>query len=242
MAERIFNPDEPELMDREGEFSPEWEKDLANLRGLNRHFGGHAIIRQFFETLNLAAGDELSVLDLCTGSADLPAYLVEIARESGIKIRVDAIDLHPATLQGAHTHLEDRYPEITVHQADVLLDKLPSQKYDVVLCSLALHHFTEDDAVKLLARMREHATRAVLLADLERSALCTTAVWLVTTFIYRDPMTVIDGRQSAAAAFSKGELQNIATRAGWENPRHARHPIGRQSITLYLDKSTGPAA
>ena len=242
MAERIFNPEEPELMDREGDFTPEWEKDLANLRGLNRHFGGHAIILQFFKALQLTRGDKLTVLDLCTGSADLPAYLVNVARENGIEIRVDAIDLHPATLQGARTHLGDRYPEITVHQADVLTDELPAQKYDVVLCSLALHHFTEEDAVKLLARMREHASRAVLLADLERSALCTTAVWLVTTFIYRDPMTVIDGRQSAAAAFSKVELQRIATRAGWKNSRHARHPIGRQSLVLYLQETSGPAA
>ena len=233
MAERIFDPEEPELMDREGDFTPEWEKDLANLRGLNRHFGAHGIIRKFFKSLQLFAGDKLTVLDFCTGSADLPAYLVKLARDASIDIKIDAVDLHPATLQGARSNLGNAYPEITILQADVLTDKLPSPEYDVVLCSLALHHFTEKDGVKLLTRMREHATRAVLLADLERSLLCTTAVWLVTTFIFRDPMTVIDGRKSAAAAFSKAELLKIATRAGWENFQHARHPIGRQSLTLH---------
>ncbi len=237
MAERIFDPEEPELMDREGDFTPEWDKDLANLRGLNRHFGAHRIIRQFFESLHISPGEPITVLDLCTGSADLPAHLVDLARAAGIDLKIDAIDLHSATLQGARSHLGEKYPEISLHQADVLTDLLPSPKYDLVLCSLALHHFTEEDAVKLLTRMRQHATRGLLLADLERSLLCTTAVWLVTALIYRDPMTVIDGRQSAAAAFSKAELLEMIEKAGWRNEgpiRHRQFPIGRQAVFLEI--------
>jgi hypothetical protein len=45
-------------------------------------------------------------------------------------------------------------------------------------------------------------------------------------------MTRADGRTSAARAFSFGELQTLAERAGWKNFGHAKFAFARQAIWL----------
>ena len=44
---RQFDPAEPELMDRPQPVSAELERDLRNLRQLNRYFGSYAVVLKF---------------------------------------------------------------------------------------------------------------------------------------------------------------------------------------------------
>jgi len=122
------------------------------------------------------------------------------------------------------------YPEIEFVESDVLaFDREP---YDVVLCSLALHHFAEPDAVKLLQRCRELSKRYVLVADLRRGWFATTGVFLLTALFFREPMTRTDARLSAERAFSFAEFSLLAQRAGWKNFGHAKFAFARQAIWM----------
>ena len=106
-----------------------------------------------------------------------------------------------------------------------------AQTYDFVFCSLALHHFAEEDAVRTCcAAPTALARRAVLVADLERSRLAQAGVWLLTGVLYREPMTREDARVSVRRAFSYRELTALARRAGWGDFRQHRFPIARQAI------------
>ena len=69
--ERQFDPAMPELMDRPQARSPELERDLSNLRKLNKWFGGHEIVRNSLQRW-IQPHEELRVLDLATGSGDMP--------------------------------------------------------------------------------------------------------------------------------------------------------------------------
>ena len=101
-----------------------------------------------------------------------------------------------------------------------------------MFCSLALHHFSESDATKVLRRCRKMATRAVLVADLERGWTAAAGVWLMTAVLYREPMTKFDARLSVRRAFSHDEFAALARAAGWSGFEHARFPIARQAISL----------
>jgi SAM-dependent methyltransferase len=123
------------------------------------------------------------------------------------------------------------YPEIDFKQGDALLFGEDGE-YDVVLSSLALHHFDEDAAVRMLERCRRLSRRFVLVSDLRRGLFATVGVYLLTAFIYRDPMTKTDGRLSAARAFSFREFGSLAERAGWRNFGHRKFRFARQAIWL----------
>jgi 2-polyprenyl-3-methyl-5-hydroxy-6-metoxy-1,4-benzoquinol methylase len=226
---RQFNPAEPEMMDRPQPVTAELVSDLRNLRQLNRHFGSYALTTHFLRRW-IQPGAQLRVLDLATGSGDIPRLVVDYGREVGAKVTVDAIDQQSSTLEIARG-LSTDYPEIDFRQADVLSFGEDAQ-YDIVLCSLALHHFDETAAVRLLERCRALSRRFVLVSDLRRGYLATAGVYLLTALIYRDPMTRTDGRLSAARAFSFREFGLLAGRAGWRNFGHRRFRFARQAIWL----------
>jgi hypothetical protein len=102
----------------------------------------------------------------------------------------------------------------------------------MVLCSLALHHFSEDDAVRVLQKCRELSRGSVLVADLRRARWFSCAVWFVTVTIYREEMTKTDARLSAARAFNFREMRELAKCAGWENFGHRKFAVGRQAIWI----------
>jgi SAM-dependent methyltransferase len=230
---RVFDPQDPELMDRPQPVSPALEADLRNLVSLNRWFGSHRITRKFLWQW-LAPGSSYRVLDLCTGAGDLPRIMVDWARSAGISLRVDAVDANVSTLEIARRASEG-YPEIQFIRGDVLKFET-KETYDLVTCSLSLHHFSETDAIGLSRRCRDLSHRFVLVGDLERSLGALVGVQLLTTFIYRAAMTRADAIMSVQRAFSFAELHALAEAAGWENFGHMRFLFCRQ--VLWLDEQT----
>jgi 2-polyprenyl-3-methyl-5-hydroxy-6-metoxy-1,4-benzoquinol methylase len=226
---RSFNPAEPELMDRPQPVTAELMSDLRNLRQLNRYFGSHELTTYFLRRW-IQPGAQLRVLDLATGSGDIPRLVVDYARQVGATVTVEAIDQQGSTLEIARD-LSAGYPEIDFKQGEALFFG-EEGRYDIVLCSLALHHFADEAAALLLARCRRLSRRFVLVSDLRRGWLATVGVYLLTGLIYRDPMTRTDGRLSAARAFSFQELGSLAERAGWKNFGHRKFRFARQAIWL----------
>jgi SAM-dependent methyltransferase len=230
---RRFNPDEPELMDRPQPVSAELEHDLDNLISLNRWFGSHRLLHSFLRRW-WRADTSYRVLDLCTGAGDLPRIMVNFARRRGIRLEIVALDANPATLEIARARSEG-YEEIRFVEGNALNYEAPG-RFDLVHSSLALHHFTDADASRLLQRAAQLASRWVLISDLERSVFTTAGIWLLTRTFYRDPMTQHDARTSAERAFSFQEFRTLAEEAGWLGFGHARFLVSRQA--LWLDRST----
>jgi 2-polyprenyl-3-methyl-5-hydroxy-6-metoxy-1,4-benzoquinol methylase len=228
-VKREFDPAEPELMDRPQPVSAELQRDLHNLCQLNRFFGSHRLVRRFLKRW-VAPGERMRIVDLATGSGDIPRLIVDYARSANATVSVDAVDQNPATLQIAQG-LSREYPEISFREGDVR-QWGEAGSYDLVLCSLALHHFSEDDAIRLLRHCRELSRRYVLVSDLRRGFLASVGVFLLTATFFREPMTRIDGRLSAARAFSFTELRLLAQRAGWTMFRQGRFRFARQAIWL----------
>jgi len=226
---RQFDPAEPELMDRPQLVSSELEKDLRNIRQLNRFFGSHRLVLHFLHRW-IKPGDHVRIVDLATGSGDIPRLIIDYAQKIGAKVEIDALDRQSATLEIARK-LSGNYPEISYIDANIL-EWQPADPYDIVLCSLALHHFSDEDAVRLLRRCRELSHKFVLVSDLRRGLLATIGVYLLTALIFREPMTRYDGRVSAARAFSFAELDDLAGRAGWRNFQHKKFRFARQAIWL----------
>ena len=230
---RQFDPALPELMDRPQPVTRELERDLANLRSFNRWFGGHGLVRHFLRRW-LKQNENARILDVATGSGDIPRLIADHARRQNLAVQIDAIDQQESTIEIAR-RLSAAYPEIDFSCANLFEWNPPSslsKPYDIVLCSLTLHHFSSDDAVRVLQKIRELSRARVLVADLRRAGWLSCAVYFVTATIYRDEMTKTDARLSAARAFSFVELRELAERAGWKNFRHRKFAVGRQAIWI----------
>jgi 2-polyprenyl-3-methyl-5-hydroxy-6-metoxy-1,4-benzoquinol methylase len=231
---RSFDPAVLEMMDRPQPISAELERDLERIRQLNRWFGSYHLIRHFIGRW-IAPGASVNIVDLATGSGDIPRLIVDHARKIRARVAIDALDRQGATLEIAR-RLSGDYPEISYHEADIL-EWDPGKTYDLALCTLALHHFSNEDAVRLLRRCREISEKFVLVSDLRRGFLLSTGVYFLTALIFREPMTRYDARLSAARAFSFFEMRDLALHAGWENFGHKKFRFARQAI--WLEKPGG---
>jgi 2-polyprenyl-3-methyl-5-hydroxy-6-metoxy-1,4-benzoquinol methylase len=231
---RSFDPAVLEMMDRPQPVSAELERDLERIRQLNRWFGSYRLVLGFVRRW-MRAGNKLRIVDLGTGSGDIPRLIIDYARKASARVEIDALDRQPATLEIAR-RLSVNYPEIAYREANILewncLDA-----YDITLCTLALHHFSNEDAVRLLHRCREVSKGFVLVSDLRRNFPLVGGVYLLTALIFREPMTRYDARLSASRAFSFSEMRDLARQAGWKNFGHKRFRFARQAI--WLDAGRG---
>jgi 2-polyprenyl-3-methyl-5-hydroxy-6-metoxy-1,4-benzoquinol methylase len=226
---RNFDPAVLEMMDRPQSPSAELERDLERLRQLNRWFGSYRLLLSFMRRW-IKPGAPTRIVDLATGSGDIPRLLVDHARRIGAQIEIDAVDRQAATLEIARS-LSAEYPEISYHAANIL-EWDCAQDYDIALCSLVLHHLSDDDAVRLLRRCRELSKRFVLVSDLRRGFLLRRGVYMLTALIFREPMTRFDARLSAQRAFSFVEMRELAIQAGWKSFGHKKFRFARQAVWL----------
>src|SRR5262249_55121924 len=125
---RQFNPAELEMMDRPQPVSAELERDLENIRELNRWFGSYALISMFLSRW-IKPGPRLRILDLATGSGDIPRLIAESGRKIGAELRIDGLDRQSSTLEIAK-RFSGKYPEISFIEGNILEWNAP-KPYDL---------------------------------------------------------------------------------------------------------------
>lgn len=220
--DRQFDPNEPELMDRPDVNKAWLREELQVLEKLNR-LGGHRLMLRYIEKLiDSKQVGALSILDLATGAADIPRAIVAWAKDRGMRISVTAVDGNEHVLRSAREWCRD-WPQIQLEHYDLLDLPYGPGSFDIVLCSLALHHFTTENAVTVLRRMNEVARTGFILNDLQRNWLSIWTSELLARTIMRSPLVRQDGPQSFRAAFTVTELRGMAREAGIKNFTVNRH-------------------
>ncbi|MBM4077143.1 MAG: methyltransferase domain-containing protein, partial [Planctomycetes bacterium] len=166
----------------------------------------------------------LTLLDIASGGGDLAIRLARICRQKGISIEIQGVDIsetaiHYATEQAKRHGLNN----VTFRQQNVLDEPLPARQWDVVMCSLFLHHLSTDDAIKLLKFMKQAAKQIVLVDDLKRTRLGYWLAWIGCHILTRSPIVHVDGPMSVEGAFTIDEALDITAKAGWTDVQVKRH-------------------
>ena len=99
-------------------------------------------------------------------------------------------------------------------QHDVLTQPLPERSYDVVMCSLFLHHLEESQARQLLKIMSSTARKLVLVDDLRRTRRGYWLALLGSRLLSRCYVVHNDGPMSVESAFTSDESRIMAEEAG----------------------------
>jgi ubiquinone/menaquinone biosynthesis C-methylase UbiE len=227
---RQFDPQNPELIDRPDTDAASIREELRVLEVANRRFGGHHLVLEYLQRLlgsNRPA--TLSVLDLGTGGADIPRAIAAWCRSRQIRVSVTAVDVNPGVLRVAG-ELCREWPEVRLEQLDMLSLKLPPGSFDIVLCSLALHHFSSTDAVRLLRRMSEISKIGFIVNDLRRNWFSLGFTELLARLVFKSDIVRQDGPQSFRSAFTIDELRALAREAGLSNCSVRRHHAGFRMV------------
>ncbi|HYM68385.1 MAG TPA: methyltransferase domain-containing protein [bacterium] len=225
-----------ELMDDPACGEHELRHALRDLGWINRRFGAHAFVLGYLDRALPAwrarrahATAPLRVLDVATGGGDVPAAAVRWAAWRGVDVRVVAVDRHPTTARLAR-ETTARHPGIGIVLADARALPFADGSFDLGVCTLALHHMSDDDSVTLLRELHRLARIGFIAVDLVRGRAGHTAVWLLTR-LSGSAMIRHDGPLSVRRARSVAEYRRLAAASGVPGLRVSTLPLFRVSLT-----------
>lgn len=200
---------EKEMMDLPGNPKELLLEDLRNLRIINRFLGGYRGVMKGLKRLVRKNGmSRFSLLDIGTGSADIPQIIVHWARNRGIEATVVALEPEPVTAAEA-AHQTQCWPEITVIRGDGMAPPFQAASFDFVLSSQMLHHFSEEKIIVLLKTWSGLARKAILVSDLVRDPLAYYGIRVITQLFTRNQMTRFDGPLSVRKALTLNEWREL---------------------------------
>jgi 2-polyprenyl-3-methyl-5-hydroxy-6-metoxy-1,4-benzoquinol methylase len=205
----------PEIMDDPALDVASHREALAGLARINRFSGSVGFLWPDLHALSKTIPDRpLRILDVATGSGDVPEALVRKAGRERVPVEVLGLDISQVAVAEAEVRAElGGHPNLRFQVSDTLKEPLPGG-FDAVVCSLFLHHLDEADAVRLLASMKAAAGKLVLVNDLVRSRANYLQVWFASHVLSASRVVHADGPRSVRSAFTVDEMRAMAGQAG----------------------------
>jgi ubiquinone/menaquinone biosynthesis C-methylase UbiE len=219
-----------ELLDRAGQDPAELAANLRDIRTVNRLAGGVGTVLRHLPGLlsHLPRGHPVEILDLATGGGDIPLNLVAWAERQGRPLHLTVTDRSPEILAEARRTLGD-VPGVTFAVCDARAVPMPERSFDIVLCSLSLHHFAPGDAVQVLREMDRLSRTGFILNDIRRCRTGYVAAWVASRVATRNRLTRHDMPLSVLRAYTPDELRALLRQAGIRDASVTTHPLFRMA-------------
>lgn len=223
----------PEFLDTQGQDAEEFAGLLRAVRRTNRWYGGYALVLGYLDRIaDALRGDPLTILDVATASADVPVAIAQWARRRRRQVRIAALDISPDILAVARQTIHG-FEGIALVRGDALALPFPDRSVDVVLCALALHHFSFDQATRVLREIERVARAAFVVNDVLRSWPAYAGAIADTWLLSRNRLARHDGPLSVLRSFTWPEYARLAEAAGLDGVELRRHRLQRAVLVRW---------
>lgn len=202
----------------------ELEKTLLDLDKVNRWLGGNKITLDGVEKLlkSCCYARPVRIIDVGCGNGSILKEVAQWGRSRGEKLELLGIDANRHAMEIAGKNLEG-YPEVSFKAMDVFSKEFRAQQADIILCTLTLHHFRDEEIKELMDTFTSMAGLGIVVNDLERSR---SAYYLFQIFCSVFSIREInrkDGLTSILRSFKKRDLKEYG-----KNLNVSRQEINRK--------------
>jgi SAM-dependent methyltransferase len=206
----VLSPLGQELLDDPAADPQAVAVSLENIARSNRWFGGGAAVchglRRVLE--GVPQGTRLTLLDIGTGTGDLPLMAVRLALRRGLHLVPVGVERSRVAARLA------RGAGLPTAVACAGAVPMRDRSVDLVLVSQLVHHLARPSAITLLRSCDRLARLGVIVADLRRSRLGPPAFWCGARALGFDPVTIADGMTSIRRGYTTGELRALLAASG----------------------------
>jgi ubiquinone/menaquinone biosynthesis C-methylase UbiE len=250
----------PELLDADSGTPREVEDSLADLRMINRYFGGLRTMAALIQEVAVRGHIKtVSWLDVGGGTGDLASYSSQVLARQGIEVDPVLLDrvpghmttstrgkttpalgttattpAHAKTARVLGAPVNGHYPSIG---GDALALPFQENSFDVVGCCLFVHHLEPQQVVQFVDQALRVARHAVLINDLIRHPL-HVALAYAGYALYRSRITRHDAVASVRRAYTVGEIENMLQQTQAEKIETRRFFPFRMGVIAWKKPST----
>jgi 2-polyprenyl-3-methyl-5-hydroxy-6-metoxy-1,4-benzoquinol methylase len=206
-----YRTNEPEIMD---DFALEGEtlRDaLDKIAKINRLLGGNRLTLQGVQQLlkGISKSETITIVDIGCGNGDMLRALSDYGKKNNYKFNLIGIDANAFTVNHAES-LSTTYKNISYRCEDIFDAEFKSLQYDMVLCTLTLHHFKDEEILSLMKVFYQNTSIGIVINDLHRSAVAYRLFQALCFVFQLNDMSREDGLVSILRGFKKAELENYS--------------------------------
>lgn len=200
-----------EIMDDFSLESEELVEALDKIARINQLLGGNKLTLDGIKQLlkQATAHEIIHITDIGCGNGDMLRMLADYGNKNHLSLKLTGLDANAFTIQYAQKLSAD-YPNIDYRCMDIFSDEFQKTTYDIVLCTLTLHHFTNEQVIDLITIFKTNARKGIVINDLQRSKLAYRLFAIIAVVFNLNRMSREDGLTSILRGFKKRELQNFS--------------------------------
>ena len=156
----------------------------------------------------LPKNQPITIVDLGCGGGDILRSIANYGKKEGYTFNLLGVDANKNATDYA-TKLSAGYDTIKFVNADVFSEEFMAMNYDIVITTLFLHHFKENQLVQLMSHLLKKAKIGMVVNDLHRHRLAYYLFKLITIPV-KNKMIIEDGLTSVLRGFKRKELVNLS--------------------------------
>lgn len=213
-----YRTQEAEIMDDFSLQGKELRAALDQIARINQLLGGNKVtlhgIKEIIKKINVS--HTIVIADVGCGNGDMLRMLADYGLKNNLKFKLIGIDANAFTVNYAQT-LSNDYSNIEYLCLDIFSEEFSTINYDIVLCTLTLHHFTDEQILNIITTFNNNAGIGIVINDLHRSKLAYRLFKLICIVFSLGKMSREDGLVSILRGFRKNELEAFSKKLNLKN-------------------------
>jgi len=211
---------------------------LRELDFINQWLGGNAVTLSAVEKVwkEIPKEKPVSIADLGCGSGEMLRLIAKKASYQNKKVQLTGIDANPHIVDYAINHSSD-FPNIKFEALNIFSNEFQSHNSDIVIATLFLHHFSDDELVKLFESLKSQVKTAIIVNDIHRHPFAYYSIKWLTSLFSKSSMVKFDAPLSVLRAFKRKELKSILEKAGIKNYRLRWKWAFRWQLIIFCQKN-----
>ncbi|WP_294961639.1 methyltransferase domain-containing protein [uncultured Flavobacterium sp.] len=213
-----YRTEEIEIMD---DFSLEGEEligALDQIAAINQLLGGNKLtlhgIKKLLRKTDISK--TIIIADIGCGNGDMLRMLAKYGKKRNLNFKLVGIDANAFTIAYAKMLSKD-FSNIEYLCMDIFSEEFSQLRYDIVLCTLTLHHFSTNQIEEIMDVLNKNASLGIVVNDLHRSKLAYHLFQLIGHVFNLNDMSRNDGLISILKGFKKNELEHLSKKLNLKN-------------------------
>jgi len=213
-----YRTEEIEIMDDFSLQSEELIGALDQIASINQLLGGNKLTLHGIKELlkNTDTSKTITIADIGCGNGDMLRMLAKYGKKQNLSFKLIGIDANAFTIDYAKKLSKD-FSNIEYLCMDIFSEDFNQLQYDIVLCTLTLHHFTTNQIDEIMNVLNKNASIGIVVNDLHRSKIAYRLFELISVVFNLNKMSRNDGLISILKGFKKNELEHFSEKLNLKN-------------------------